>query len=148
MACVFKYLDRKGAQMAKGSDYGAHNKTLSFTLSPSESRKLRQNAQKHGGVGRAIHVAAELLKLREKLTGTLRGRFQSASESENENRVRVSFTVPKRTFSRFNHWCVRYGQTRNAVLSACVAELGEIDEEDYFMDPAFRPPEGYDPDEP
>ena len=124
--------------MAKGSDYGAENKTLSFRLFPVEIQRLRWLARKHGGVGRAIQVAIERLDAKKRSRVNLRTDYK-IEPAEGEPQMLMSFSVPPRAAALLSRYATRYfDETRNAVLRVCIVELERIEDEYFMEDPAHK----------
>ncbi len=146
--------------MAKGSNYGENNKTLSFRLHPAEIRQLQRLAHRHGGVGRAIQVAIEVLEARVRFKAKFhlkamntRVDLQTQYYPElppkyaSEPQDVITFNAPLRVSALIARHAVRYyDEANNAVLRACITQLLKIEDEYYFLDPAFRLDDVYDPD--
>jgi hypothetical protein len=133
--------------MAKGSGYGSDNETVSLRLYPAEIERLRKLARLHGGAGRAIQVAVELLRFKRVNLKT--DYFPHLSKNyDRQPQMIFTFNAPKRVRALLNRHGLRYAWGRSDVIRACIQLLNEIDEEDFFLDKAFRLDDVYDPDKP
>ena len=132
--------------MAKGSIYGAKNENVSFRLYPVELEHLRELSAIHGGAGRAVQVAIELLRFGScvKLD---RDYFPHLPKNYDKKPMEVfTISAPKRVRDRLNHYGIQYEGVNN-VIRLCVIKLNEISEEDFFLDPRVsRLDDVYDPD--
>jgi hypothetical protein len=133
--------------MAKGSSYGDSNETVSFRLYPAELDKLRKLAHKHGGIGRAIQVAIELLISEQRKIELETEYFSHLRRGyDRQAQVVLSFTAPLRVRGLLGRYGLRHHFNserneveRSAVVRACIKRLQELrDENEFIEDPAYR----------
>jgi hypothetical protein len=117
-------------QMAKQQKFEPeHTQTLTFRLRPASIFLLRRLSAKHGGVGRAIQVAAEILRERGS-TGNKRLKTTLERHKDVDSKPQELFSFPAlpRTVGILNHLSLRYYDgIRNLTVRACIQMLYELD---------------------
>jgi hypothetical protein len=95
---------------------------LSVSLRPASIYLLNQLAVEHGGAGRAIQIAVELLTARKK---TIKLKEDSESSEQHEP---FSFAAFPRTANLINTLALRRYESRSNVIRACIQQLYEMQE--------------------
>jgi hypothetical protein len=127
----------------------AHTEVLTFRLRPAAIYLLKRLSAKHGGVGRAVQVATEILNrgglsMNKKIKSTL----QQQEETDNRPQELFSFSALPRTKGLIAHLSIRYyDETKNMVLRACIQLLYEMEMSEELL-PGIPKDEMYDPDKP
>jgi hypothetical protein len=94
------------------------SQVISVGLRPAAIYLLKQLAAEHGGAGRAIQIAVELLRLRRKPV-----KLQELKG--NEPQQPFSFAVFPRTLALINRLAHQHYGTRGNVIRACIQVLYE-----------------------
>jgi hypothetical protein len=101
----------------------AKTEVVSVSLTPASVYLLNQLAVEHGGAGRAIQIAVELLSVRKKPV-------KLTPESDGIKQP-FSFAAFPRTIQRINRIGLRYDWSKNEVIRACIQQLYEVATEDF-----------------
>ena len=97
-----------------------HSNVLSVSLSPTSIHRLNQLAVEHGGAGRAIQIAVELLSVRKKP-------IRLHEERSDRLKEPFSFAAFPRTEVRIHLLAGRhYDGSPSNVIRACIQQLYEL----------------------
>lgn len=123
-ALIFNGLGR-GCLKRAGTDARfkrEQTQVISVRLSPASIFLLNQLSTEHGGAGRAIQIAVELLAARKKP-------IELQEEDESKPKEIFSFAAFPRTRALMNRLGVRHYETQANVIRACIQQLYELRED-------------------
>lgn len=114
---------------------------LSVSLRPASISLLNELAADHGGAGRAIQIAIELLHARKTLIKLREDKSEGLSEP-------FAFAAFARTEHLMNILASQYG-SRSNVIRACIRQLQDLEMqwEDESVNASLAPRYGRDPDD-
>jgi hypothetical protein len=127
----------------------ANTESLTFRLRPNSILELKRLARRYGGVGRAIQVAAEILRERaDRGNKQIKAALARQAPLDSKPQELFSFPAVPKTKHILAHLGLRYYDgTKNLTIRACIQLLGELEQRDEMI-PGIPKDEIYDPDKP